>query len=162
MALQHQTAQRTHSSQHPGHARQFLFLPSSRKVILWFGCTSFLIILCNVCLRHRTHRCWTSCPKTSPDVASPTPPSTTSEWVQIHSCAKRSGCGRFVLTSLSFLFMPSVVCYPGAHAGADVQTQDVQSESQRLPEDVSVSEVAEDGRSSRSALFLLCSAFHLK
>ncbi len=42
------------------------------------------------------------------------------------------------------------MCDPGAHAGADVQTQDVQSESPRLSEDVSVPEVAEDGRSSRS------------
>lgn len=45
-----------------------------------------LLVLSNncVCARPRIHRCWTSCLKTSPDAASPTPPSTTSEWVLIH------------------------------------------------------------------------------
>lgn len=43
------------------------------------------------------------------------------------------------------LFLPLAVCDFGAHAGADVQTQDLQPQPQRLPQDLSVPEMAEDG-----------------
>lgn len=46
---------------------------------------------------------------------------------------------------LSVLFPAAAVCYSGAHAGADVQTQDIQSQPQRLPQDLPLPEMAEDG-----------------
>jgi len=48
-----------------------------------------------------------------------------------------------------FVFLPPAVCDPGAHAGADVQTQDVQPQPQRLPQDLSLPEMAEDGGTTR-------------
>lgn len=42
------------------------------------------------------------------------------------------------------------MCDIGAHARVDVQTQDLQLESQRLPEDLPLPEVAENGGTSRS------------
>ena len=47
----------------------------------------------------------------------------------------------------------AVVCNTGANAGADVETQNLQPQSQRLPEDLPVSEVAADGGTARYALF---------
>lgn len=49
-----------------------------------------------------------------------------------------------------FLFLfPKAMCDFGAHAGADVQTQDVQFEPQRLLEDLPLPEVATNGSTSR-------------
>lgn len=45
------------------------------------------------------------------------------------------------------------MCNTGANAGADVETQNLQPQSQRLPEDLPVSEVAADGGTARYALF---------
>lgn len=44
---------------------------------------------------------------------------------------------------------PIALCYPRAHARANVQTQDVQSQPTGLPENLSVSEMAEDGGPTR-------------
>lgn len=46
--------------------------------------------------------------------------------------------------------LPQAMCDIGAHAGVDVQTQDLQLESQRLPKDLPLPEVAENGGTSRS------------
>lgn len=59
---------------------------------------------------------------------------------------------------LSVLFDPTLLLSPlcppavrdfGAHAGADVQTQDLQPQPQRLPQDLSLPEMAEDGGTAR-------------
>lgn len=46
-------------------------------------------------------------------------------------------------------FPPPAVCDSGAHAGADVQTQDVQPQPQGLPQDLPLPEMAEDGGTTR-------------
>lgn len=50
----------------------------------------------------------------------------------------------------------AVVCNTGANAGTDVETQNLQPQSQRLPEDLPVSEVAADGGPARYALVPHC------
>lgn len=55
----------------------------------------------------------------------------------------------FDLTFLLPLLCPPAVCDLGAHAGADVQTQDLQPQSQRLPQDLPLPEMAEDGGTAR-------------
>lgn len=45
------------------------------------------------------------------------------------------------------------MCNTGANAGTDVETQNLQPQSQRLPEDLPISEVAADGGTTRYALF---------
>lgn len=51
--------------------------------------------------------------------------------------------------ALCLFIFSKAMCDFGAHAGADVQTQDVQFEPQRLPEDLPLPEVAKNGRTSR-------------
>ena len=50
----------------------------------------------------------------------------------------------------------AVVCNTGANAGTDVETQNLQPQSPRLPEDLSVSEVAANGGPARYALVPHC------
>lgn len=53
-----------------------------------------------------------------------------------------------VLLPLSLFPLPAV-CDSWAHAGADVQTQDIQPQPQRLPQDLPLPEMAEDGGAAR-------------
>lgn len=55
------------------------------------------------------------------------------------------------LTFLLSLLFPPAVCDFGAHAGVDVQTQDIQPQPQRLPQDLPLPEMAEDGGTTRLA-----------
>lgn len=48
------------------------------------------------------------------------------------------------------------MCNTGANAGTDVETQNLQPQSPRLPEDLSVSEVAANGGPARYALVPHC------
>lgn len=50
-----------------------------------------------------------------------------------------------ILIGVISLPPPPAVCYSGTHAGADVQAQDIQPQPQRLPQDLPLPEVAEDG-----------------
>lgn len=53
------------------------------------------------------------------------------------------------LTLCPSVFPPPAVCDFGAHAGADVQTQDIQPQPQGLPQDLPLPEMAEDGGTTR-------------
>ena len=57
------------------------------------------------------------------------------------------GCVLYLLTVLCAVV--AALCHPGAHAGADVPAQNLQPQPQRLPEDVPLPEVAEDGGTTR-------------
>lgn len=54
-----------------------------------------------------------------------------------------------IFTRCLSLFSPAAVCDSGAHAGADVQTQDIQPQPQRLPQNLPLPEMAEDGGTAR-------------
>lgn len=53
------------------------------------------------------------------------------------------------MKSFDFDFFLPVVCNTGANAGTDVKTQNLQSKSSRLLEDLLVSKMAENGGPTR-------------
>lgn len=72
VAFQHQTTPWTHSPQYTGHACEWILKRWQQRCIWFMLCCVVCISVIEIvrwCLRPRTHRCWTSCPKTSQDVA---------------------------------------------------------------------------------------------